>query len=149
MKAAVVFTHNASDRIVGSAELADSLSGVRVRLAIQGLSKGKHGFHIHRLGDLRIGCNGVCDHYNPTHSHHGSRCSAQRHLGDLGNVVSPGAAQWTRAALTAHGVKVEELLGRSLVIHADEDDLGKGGDAESLKTGNSGARVACGVIGRA
>ena len=39
------------------------------------------------------------------------------------------------------------VIGRALVVHADKDDLGRGGDATSLTTGNAGGRVACGVIG--
>ena len=41
------------------------------------------------------------------------------------------------------------IVGRMIIVHADRDDLGQGGDAESLKTGNAGKRVACGVIGLA
>ena len=41
----------------------------------------------------------------------------------------------------------ESVVGRSCVVHADKDDLGKGGFSDSLTTGHSGARVACGVIG--
>jgi len=43
----------------------------------------------------------------------------------------------------------EELFGRSLIVHADEDDNGQGGDEESKITGNSGARIGCAVFGRA
>lgn len=39
------------------------------------------------------------------------------------------------------------VLGRAIVVHAGQDDLGQGGDAESLKTGNAGSRIGCGVIG--
>jgi Cu-Zn family superoxide dismutase len=47
-----------------------------------------------------------------------------------------------------HGVTVADILGRSMIVHADEDDYGLGGQEDSLKTGHSGARIACAVIGR-
>ena len=46
-----------------------------------------------------------------------------------------------------NGAKKNCITGRMIIVHADRDDLGHGGDAESLKTGNAGKRVGCGVIG--
>ncbi|KHJ78307.1 copper/zinc superoxide dismutase [Oesophagostomum dentatum] len=77
-----------------------------------------------------------------------------RHVGDLGNIVANGSGVaygtfWTRG-VTLFGRN--SVLGRSFVVHALPDDLGKGqGDQrpESLRTGNAGARLACGVIGLA
>ena len=42
--------------------------------------------------------------------------------------------------------QTSSILGKSLVIHQSEDDLGRGGNEGSLKTGNAGKRVACGII---
>jgi Cu-Zn family superoxide dismutase len=47
------------------------------------------------------------------------------------------------------GVRVADLWGRSLIVHADEDDLGLGGHEDSITTGHSGARIACALWGRA
>lgn len=74
-----------------------------------------------------------------------------RHVGDLGNLLANkvGIASYCMADRMANLFGKNSILGRSIVVHKQRDDLGKGGDEESLKTGNAGARVACGVIGLA
>ena len=110
---------------------------------IRGLTPGKHGFHIHEFGDLSNGCESAGAHYNPDGVEHGSL--EQGHVGDLGNIIADKSGT-ARFQIKANRVTLTEVVGRAIVIHADEDDLGRGGDEESLKTGNAGDRVGCGVI---
>jgi len=110
---------------------------------IRGLTPGKHGFHIHEFGDLSNGCESAGAHYNPDGVEHGSL--EQGHVGDLGNIIADKSGT-ARFQIKANRVTLSEVVGRAIVIHADEDDLGRGGDEESLKTGNAGDRVGCGVI---
>jgi len=67
---------------------------------------------------------------------------------DLSNVIADknGIADFTIVAKRVDLVGDRSVVGRGMVIHADRDDLGKGGDAESLKTGNAGDRLACGIV---
>lgn len=109
------------------------------------LPPGLHGFHVHRLGDLREGCKSACDHYNPSNSTHGGRCGPRRHQGDLGNINADEDGECSDVFRAE--VALPDIVGRMLVVHADEDDLGMGKTAESLKTGSAGLRLACGVIG--
>ena len=113
---------------------------------ISGLKPGKHGFHIHEFGDLSDGCDSAGAHYNPDDVNHGDLDNG--HVGDLGNVVAgtDGIADFTLVAKRVDLTGDRSVVGRSIVIHSNADDLGKGGDAESLKTGNAGDRLACGVI---
>ena len=71
-------------------------------------------------------------------------------MGDLGNVTADENGNvdvtFEDSLLTLHGELT--IIGRSVVVHADEDDLGKGGHPDSLTTGHAGSRIACGVIGR-
>ena len=85
-------------------------------------------------------------HYNPDNVTHGS--VEDGHVGDLGNIEADenGMARFSIQAKRVDLIGDRSVVGRGLVIHADEDDLGKGGDEESLKTGNAGDRLACGVI---
>ncbi|KAH9912690.1 superoxide dismutase [Epithele typhae] len=111
----------------------------------------QHGFHIHASGDLSNGCMSAGPHFNPFDRAHGAPTDINRHVGDLGNVAadSKGVATFTfeDALVSLNGPL--SIVGRALVVHAGTDDLGRGGDDESLKTGNAGARTACGVIGMA
>ena len=121
-----------------------------IKIELENVPKGKHGFHIHETGDLRMGCTSLCAHYNPFNKVHGGPNDKERHVGDLGNIVSKGG----KVSMTMRDKLIKlrgkySVIGRSVVIHADEDDLGKGGNKESLITGNAGARIACGVIGYA
>ena len=113
---------------------------------ITGLKPGTHGFHIHEFGDMSDGCKSMGAHYNPDGVDHGDL--QQGHVGDIENVVAneDGVAKFSITASRVDLIGDRSVIGRGLVIHEDEDDLGKGGDAESLKTGNAGERLACGII---
>jgi len=125
---------------------------VEIEGQITGLTEGLHGFHIHEFGDNTNGCTSAGAHWNPEGNEHGGPEDCQRHAGDLGNVRADCSGSATVAlkdtGITLHGKT--SILGRSVVVHADEDDLGQGcPPEESKKTGNAGARVACGIIGYA
>lgn len=137
--------------IQGEAIATPERRGSRLRVTIKKLPRGKHGFHIHKAGDLRgPGCAGACSHYHRGRIvRHGGRPGTRRarHSGDLGNIQKRGR---TNAYYNYFlpGVKPSMLWGRSLIIHADEDDLGRGLHADSGTTGHSGARIGCAVFGR-
>ena len=80
---------------------------------------------------------------------HGSPKHRERHVGDLGNIFADetGTAVVDISDPLVTLVGPRSVIGRALMIHAGEDDLGEGGNADSLKTGNAGGRVACAVIG--
>ncbi len=138
--------HNVSGKI----EVQETKTGLKVNYEITGMKDGLHGFHIHEYGDLSDGCNSACSHFNPFNKNHGGLHSKERHEGDLGNIESKNNI--SKGELFAKGLcltrnKKLSILGRMFIVHDKEDDLGLGGDEESLKTGNAGARLACGVIG--
>jgi Cu/Zn superoxide dismutase len=164
------------------------------------------GLHIHECGDLSDGCTSACAHYNPDGNHHGGLDDGERHPGDLGNVKIDANGN-SILTIKSPGLALSDIIGRSVVLHEAEDDLGKGNKRyvadraeiekclgeknlpmicdkimgkhhmlskelskyiksksynvssedisrfvkqkieESKKTGNSGKRIACGVIG--
>lgn len=109
----------------------------------------QRGFHIHSLGDLSNGCLSTGSHFNPYDKTHGAPSDPVRHVGDLGNIESDEYGTAT-VALQDSFISLNgplSIVGRAVVVHAGIDDLGKGNNEESLKTGNAGGRAACGVIG--
>ena len=138
--------------VAGVVHFTQEEDTVHIDYDITGLTDGEHGFHIHTYGDLTDGCDSACSHFNPDNTEHGGLDSKIRHLGDLGNISSEKGVSKGRLStdtLSLKSGKRNSIVGRMIIVHADRDDLGKGGDAESLKTGNAGKRVGCGVIGLA
>ena len=131
-------------------------SDVEVRAYFTQLPAGEHGFHIHKAGDLRgEGCKAACDHFSidPTAKHGGPPESedtdnSSRHTGDLGNIsLGPNGEPFSKLYILKN-LDISEVYGRSLIIHEDPDDLGKGPFEDSMTTGHSGKRIACVIIGR-
>ncbi|XP_034128965.1 copper chaperone for superoxide dismutase [Drosophila guanche] len=123
--------------------------GVLVDVVVDGLEPGLHGFHIHESGDVSLGCASVGDHYNPRQSRHGSpeASPSERHAGDLGNLRADESGRAKIRFVDAE-LEVAEIIGRAVVITASADDLGLGASDQSLIDGNSGERIACGIIAR-
>ncbi|KAL7875690.1 hypothetical protein AOLI_G00106530 [Acnodon oligacanthus] len=87
------------------------------------------------------------EHYNPFGKQHGGPEDTERHVGDLGNVQAGSDGRAT-FRLEDSQLKVWDVIGRSLVVDSGEDDLGRGNHPLSRQTGNSGQRLACGIIAR-
>uniref|UniRef100_A0A0C9RQF3 Superoxide dismutase [Cu-Zn] n=1 Tax=Wollemia nobilis TaxID=56998 RepID=A0A0C9RQF3_9CONI len=120
-----------------------------VNVRVTGLTPGKHGFHLHEFGDTTNGCISTGAHFNPNSMTHGAPEDDVRHAGDLGNIVAgeDGVAEATIVDYQIPLIGPNSVIGRALVVHELEDDLGKGGHELSLSTGNAGGRLACGVVG--
>lgn len=134
-----------SSKVSGSLmleELADG--GVKIEGHILGLTPGKHGLHVHEHGDCSSADGSSAGgHFNPTQASHGDIEATASHMGDLGNVEADASGRAIvsvvkRPATLRAGPS--SFLGRSLVVHADADDLG------SQPAGGSGARIGCGTI---
>ena len=137
------------NHVSGIVEFFQHSKNLHIKYEISGLTDGEHGFHIHKCGDLTEGCNSGCSHFNPDNNIHGGLRDKKSHAGDLGNITSRnGLAKGTISTdKVTLRPSIRNIIGRMIIVHRDRDDLGLGQDDESLKTGNAGKRLACGIIG--
>lgn len=137
---------------LGALEFVQDLSSNEVKITgtLTGIfPEGKHGFHVHDIGDIGNECQNAKGHYNPEGKNHGGPSASVRHVGDLGNVRSDASGK-VEVLITDSVIQLigpHSIIGRAMVIHKDVDDLGLGNYSDSLTTGHAGARLGCGVIG--
>jgi Cu-Zn family superoxide dismutase len=131
--------------ISGRVTLTESGGQVRAHVELAGLApNSEHGFHIHDKGDCSApDASSAGGHYNPGGSTHGRAGTTPRHAGDLPSLTADADGR-VRADVVLEGVTLAagptSIVGRSLVVHRDRDDF------TTQPAGNSGPRVACGVI---
>jgi Cu-Zn family superoxide dismutase len=132
---------DAGGAVVGWADFTEDSTGrLHVNVHVNGISAGLHGIHIHNTADCTPPFTAAGGHHNPLGATHGD------HAGDLPNLIVNVAGighldgTTDHATLSAGLVSVFDANGSALIIHAGEDDL------HTDPTGNSGGRIACGVI---
>lgn len=146
ISAIAVFQKNIS----GYVKFKELGNKVQIEVNVSGLKPGLHGFHVHESGNLLNDCTSCKDHFNPFNKNHGGPNMKERHVGDLGNIVVDKQGN-SNMLFYDNMIKLRgrkcNIIGRSVIIHADEDNLGLPGDKESLTTGKAGKRLDCAVIG--
>ncbi len=131
---------------VGRLVLSQEETGARIRGEITGLEpNGEHGFHVHQTGDCSAPDAGSAgEHLNPGSQPHGNPSTGAHHAGDMLNLRANGegtaAIDVVLASLTVGGGAPTDVIGKAVIVHAAADDY------SSQPAGNSGARIACGVI---
>lgn len=151
IKAIAFFNGEKIKGIVNFEEISNEQ--VLVKINLEGFEPNSiHGFHVHESGDISSGCDSMCAHFNPYNVSHGGRNNKIRHVGDLGNLDADSDGKCITEFID-HMIKLRggeaNIIGRGLIIHADEDDCGKGNHADSKTTGHSGKRIGCAIIGYA
>ena len=132
--------------VSGKLMLMPMRDGVHVTGDIGGLAPGSsHGFHVHENGDCSAAdASSAGGHFNPTGSAHGKAGTSVHHAGDIDNIVADasGVAHVDThvSGVTLGGGAAGDVVGRAIVVHAAPDDY------QTQPSGNSGARIACGVI---
>lgn len=132
--------------IAGTLGVAASNGGAMITGQITGLTPNSdHGFHVHEKGDCSSpDFKSAGEHFNPTSQPHGNPASPPHHLGDALNIAAnaEGTADVNAriAGVTVGDGGANDIVGKAIVVHAQPDDY------KTQPSGNSGDRIACGVI---
>lgn len=134
-----------SGREIGTVALSDADSGVVVEGTLTGLAPGERGIHLHAVGRCEPPFESAGPHWNPDRRRHGTLGAGGAHRGDLPNLVigadSSGALRGTSAGGALRGADgLLDADGAAVVVHEGADDY------RTDPSGNSGKRVACGVV---
>jgi Cu-Zn family superoxide dismutase len=136
----------AGNTTAGTVTFVQKGDKVMVNAKVSGLAPGAHGFHVHEKGDCSAS-DGMSagGHFNPTGKPHGDPNAPDHHAGDMPMLQVDASGNATLSAelgpMTV-GSGVTDIVGKSVIVHKDPDDF------KTQPTGNSGARVACGVINK-
>lgn len=132
----------------GELTLTPEGTGLRLSGRLTGLAPGAtHAFHVHEKGDCSDpAAESAGPHFNPTAQPHGNRDAGPHHAGDMPNLVADASGN-AEVDQMLDGVELgtqgpNDVMGRALIVHAQADDY------TTQPSGNAGARIACGVIGR-
>jgi Cu-Zn family superoxide dismutase len=137
--------HDANGRSLGRLTVRGEGAGIAIFGVLEGLPPGTHGFHVHDTGDCQAPFESAGQHWNPTNRQHGRENPGGPHQGDLPNIIVPEDSAVVLQVMTAGGILrgaggLLDQDGAAVVIHAGPDD------DRTDPAGNSGERIACGVI---
>lgn len=142
-KAESILESKSGSNVKGKITFTKEGNNVKVVADVEGLTPGKHGFHIHEKGDCSAADGSSAGaHFNPATKPHSGHDSPQRHVGDMGNLTADASGK-AHLEITDSMMSFEgdnSIIGKSVIVHEKEDDL------TTQPTGNAGGRVACGVI---
>lgn len=131
----------------GSVSFVQNGDRILIDARIDGLTPGLHGFHVHEKGDCSApDAMSAGGHYNPSGKPHGGPDHADRHAGDFGNLDADANGNAVlKLTIPASQISLAKeapnsVVGKALIVHADPDDY------KTQPTGNSGKRLACGII---
>ncbi len=143
LEATCVIEPTEGNQVKGTVTFSETEDGVKIVADLKGLTPGSHGFHIHEFGDCSApDGSSAGGHFNPDNKSHGSHMDANRHAGDMGNIMANASGyahmEFTDKMMMLKGEK--SIIDKGLIIHKNMDDL------KTQPTGNAGPREGCGTI---